>query len=131
VQAALEIDCTRLGISGTSTSMCSGTMHSPGPVAPQIPRWTALVIPLMHIRFDQFAFIGVAGCKRYAGATFLYFLAHSTAKCNGEIFGAEENLTRSSVAEYLSGARVEFILDPLDIGMGHNREIGTPLGSTV
>jgi hypothetical protein len=54
-----------------------------------------------------------------------YCKAHSTAKCNGEIFGAEENLTRSSVAEYLSGARVEFILDPLDIGMGHNREIGT------
>src|SRR6202162_2647409 len=44
-------------------------------------------------------------------------LAHSTAKCNGEIFGVEENLTRSSVAEYLSGARVEFILDPLDIGI--------------
>jgi hypothetical protein len=44
-------------------------------------------------------------------------------KYNGEIFGVEENLTRSSVAEYLSGARVEFILDPLDIGIGHNREI--------
>jgi hypothetical protein len=43
--------------------------------------------------------------------------AHSTAKCNGEIFGVEENLARSSVAEYLSGARVEFILDPLDIGI--------------
>jgi hypothetical protein len=34
-----------------------------------------------------------------------------------ENFGVEENLTRSSVAEYLSGARVEFILDPLDIGI--------------
>src|SRR5271163_469013 len=43
--------------------------------------------------------------------------AHSTAKCNGEIFGVEENLTRSSIAKYLSGARVEFILDPLDIGI--------------
>jgi ABC-type branched-subunit amino acid transport system permease subunit len=43
--------------------------------------------------------------------------AHSTAKCNGEIFGVEENLTRSLVAEYLSGARVEFILDHLDIGI--------------
>ena len=52
-------------------------------------------------------------------------LAHSTAKCNGEIFGVEENLTRSSVAEYLSGTRVEFVLDPLDIGIRHNREIGT------
>src|SRR3974377_104042 len=51
--------------------------------------------------------------------------AHSTAKCNGEIFGVEENLTRSSVAEYLSGTRVEFILDPLDLGIRHNREIGT------
>jgi len=50
-------------------------------------------------------------------------VAHSTAKCNGESLGVEENLTRSSVAEYLSGARVEFILDPLDIGIGHNREI--------
>jgi putative ABC transport system substrate-binding protein len=45
------------------------------------------------------------------------YVAHSTAKCNGESFGVEENLTRSSVAEYLSGARVEFILDPLDIGI--------------
>jgi hypothetical protein len=44
-------------------------------------------------------------------------VAHSPVKCNGEIFGVEENLTRSSVAEYLSGARVEFILDPLDIGI--------------
>ena len=43
--------------------------------------------------------------------------AHSTAKCNGESSGVEENLTRSSVAEYLSGARVEFILDLLDIGI--------------
>jgi hypothetical protein len=38
-------------------------------------------------------------------------------------FGVEENLTRSSIAEYLSGTRVEFILDPLDLGIGHNREI--------
>jgi hypothetical protein len=38
-------------------------------------------------------------------------------KCNGESFGVEENLTRSSVADYLSGARVEFILDCLDIGI--------------
>jgi hypothetical protein len=51
--------------------------------------------------------------------------AHSTAKCNGEIFGVEENLTRSSVAEYLSGTRIEFVLHPLDIGIRHNREIGT------
>jgi hypothetical protein len=43
--------------------------------------------------------------------------AHSTAKCNGESFGVEENLARSSVAEYLSGARVEFILDLFDIGI--------------
>src|SRR5271167_615579 len=55
------------------------------------------------------------GARRLA----LHFFtgAHSTAKCNGESFGVEENLTRSSVAEYLSGARVEFILDPLDIGI--------------
>jgi hypothetical protein len=33
------------------------------------------------------------------------------AKCDGESFGVEENLTRSSVAEYLSGARVEFVPD--------------------
>src|SRR6516225_9973611 len=51
--------------------------------------------------------------------------AHSTAKCNGEIFGVEENLTRSSVAEYLSGTRVEFVLNPLDLSIRHNREIGT------
>jgi hypothetical protein len=44
-------------------------------------------------------------------------------KCNGQIVGVDENLTRGSVAEYLSGAGVEFILDPLDIGIGQNREI--------
>jgi hypothetical protein len=48
-----------------------------------------------------------------------------TSEVQREIFGVEENLTRSSVAKYLSGARGEFILDPLDIGIGHNREIGT------
>jgi hypothetical protein len=36
-----------------------------------------------------------------------FCLAHSTAKCNGEIFGVEENLTRSSVAEYLSSDTIE------------------------
>ena len=46
-----------------------------------------------------------------------FYLAHSTAKCNGQSFGVEENLTRSSIAKYLSGARVEFILDLLDIGI--------------
>ena len=59
------------------------------------------------------------------GHRLLFLEAHSTAKCNGEIFGVEENLTRSSVAGYLSGTRVEFVLDPLDIGIRHNREIGT------
>ena len=52
-------------------------------------------------------------------------------KCNGQISGAEENLARGLVAEYLSGARVEFVLDPLDIGIGQNREVGTFLGSTA
>ena len=52
-------------------------------------------------------------------------IAHSTVKCNGQISGAEENLARGLVAEYLSGARVEFVLDPLDIGIGQNREVGT------
>src|SRR5271166_792590 len=52
-------------------------------------------------------------------------LAHSTVKCNEQIFGVEENLARGLVAEYLSGARVKFILDPLDIGIGQNREVGT------
>src|ERR1700686_4837008 len=64
-------------------------------------------------------------CEGRSPVLSMFPTAHSTAKCNVEIFGVEENLTRSSVAEYLSGARVEFILDPLDIGMGHNREIGT------
>ena len=54
-----------------------------------------------------------------------FALAHSTVKCNGRISGAEENLARGLVAEYLSGARVEFVLDPLDIGIGQNREVGT------
>ncbi len=39
--------------------------------------------------------------------------ARSTVKCNGQIFGVEENLARGLVAEYLSGARVEFVPDPL------------------
>src|SRR4051812_15345440 len=49
--------------------------------------------------------------------------AHSTVKCNGRIFGDGENLARGLVAEYLSGARVKFVLDPLDIGMRQNREV--------
>ena len=61
--------------------------------------------------------------KRYFTAFFTF--AHSTVKCNGQISGAEENLARGLVAEYLSGARVEFVLDPLDIGIGQNREVGT------
>src|SRR5271165_6941285 len=52
-------------------------------------------------------------------------VAHSIVKCNEQIFGVEENLARGLVAEYLSGARVEFVLDPLDIGIGQNREVGT------
>ena len=51
--------------------------------------------------------------------------AHSTVKCKGQISGAEEDLARGLVAEYLSGTRVEFVLDPLDIGIGQNREVGT------
>src|SRR5450755_647354 len=64
-----------------------------------------------------------ATCRKSLASGTAYSKAHSTAKCNGQILGVEENLTRSSIAEYLSGARVEFILDPLDIGIGHNREI--------
>jgi len=44
-------------------------------------------------------------------------------KCNGQIFGAEENLARGLVAEYPFGARVEFVLDPLDLGSGKNRKV--------
>ena len=33
----------------------------------------------------------------------LFGTAHSTVKCNGRISGAEENLARGLVAEYLSG----------------------------
>jgi hypothetical protein len=43
--------------------------------------------------------------------------AHSTVKCNTRIFDVEEDLVRGFVSEDLSGAGVEFILDPLDIGM--------------
>ncbi len=38
----------------------------------------------------------------------------STAKCNGWIFGVGEILARDFAAEYLSGARVEFLPDPSD-----------------
>ena len=50
-------------------------------------------------------------------------MAHSTVKCNEPILGVEENLARGLIAEYLSGARVEFVLDPLDIGIGQNRKV--------
>ena len=43
--------------------------------------------------------------------------AHSTVKCNTRIFDVEEDLVRGFVSEDLSGAGVEFILDPLDIGI--------------
>jgi non-ribosomal peptide synthetase component F len=43
--------------------------------------------------------------------------AHSTVKCNTRIFDVEEDLVRGFVSEDLSGAGVELILDPLDIGM--------------
>jgi len=43
--------------------------------------------------------------------------AHSTVKCNTRIFDVEEDLVRGFVSEDLSGAGVEFILDPFDIGM--------------
>ena len=49
--------------------------------------------------------------------------AHSTVKCNRPVFGDEENLAWGLVAEYLSGAGVEFVLDPLDIGIGQNSEV--------
>ena len=55
----------------------------------------------------------------YGSSSWRLSRAHSTVKCNGQISGAEENLARGLVAEYLSGARVEFVLDPLDIGIGH------------
>src|SRR4249919_1020590 len=59
------------------------------------------------------------------GPPSIFLAAHSRVKCNEQIFGVEENLARGLVAEYLSGARVEFVLDPLDIGIGQNREVGT------
>ena len=68
--------------------------------------------------------VGAGGSCNYKEIITNQF-AHSTVKCNGQISGAEENLARGLVAEYLSGARVEFVLDPLDIGIGQNREVGT------
>jgi hypothetical protein len=47
----------------------------------------------------------------------LYSYGHSTVKCNTRIFDVEEDLVRGFVSEDLSGAGVEFILDPFDIGM--------------
>jgi hypothetical protein len=44
-------------------------------------------------------------------------------KCNTQFFGVGENLTRGLIAEYLSGTRVEFVLDPLDIGIAQHREV--------
>src|SRR5271168_3336619 len=37
--------------------------------------------------------------------------------------GNQEDLARGLVAEYLSGAGVEFIFDPLDVGVGQRREV--------
>jgi hypothetical protein len=39
------------------------------------------------------------------------------------IFDVEEDLVRGFVSEDLSGPGVEFILDPLDIGMRQHREV--------
>ena len=88
--------------------------------------WRSLSSNLSGMGFSflkESSLIPTIGFQPVAGID--YRKAHSTAKCNGEIFDVEENLTRSSVAEYLSGTRVEFVLDPLDIGIRHNREIGT------
>ena len=37
--------------------------------------------------------------------------------------GNQEDLARGLVAEYLAGAGVEFIFDPLDVGVGQRREV--------
>ena len=52
--------------------------------------------------------------------------AHSKQRsANGQICARKKNLLRVSlVAEYLSGRESEFVLDPLDIGIGQNREVG-------
>src|SRR3954470_10422840 len=49
--------------------------------------------------------------------------AHSTVKCNKPFLGVEENLARGLIAEYLSGARVEFVLDPLYLSIRQDREV--------
>src|SRR5271163_2723907 len=50
-------------------------------------------------------------------------LAHSTWSATGVLSGNQEDLARGLVAEYLSGAGVEFIFDPLDVGVGQRREV--------
>jgi hypothetical protein len=55
--------------------------------------------------------------KPKARKVLIYGCAHSTVKCNTRIFDVVEDLVRGCVSEDLSGAGVEFILDPLDIGM--------------
>jgi hypothetical protein len=46
--------------------------------------------------------------------------AHSTVKCNRQV---KENLAWGLVAEYLAGAGVEFVLDPLDVVVRQRREV--------
>ena len=61
----------------------------------------------------------------YGRSCVMFSHAHSTVKCNGQTSGAEEKSREGFGSQYLSGARVEFVLDPLDIGIGQNREVGT------
>jgi hypothetical protein len=93
------------------------------PISPTARLHTAWEIALAHAANLLQERLGSELDARFQAAEWEKPMAHSTAKCNGERLGVEENLTRSSVAEYPSGARVEFILDPLNIGIGHDREI--------
>ena len=95
--------------SSSSWRLKSSSLDRRAPCAAPLPRWK----------------LGRERKSMIAKTTRRLCDAHSTVKCNGQISGAEENLARGLVAEYLSGARVEFVLDPLDIGIGQNREVGT------
>jgi len=84
-----------------ATKTWSGRVTGAG--GPRKKIWAVVAPPTSH---DFFLYFQQVGSK-----------AHSTVKCNTWIFDVEEDLVRGFVSEDLSGAGVEFILDPLDIGM--------------
>src|ERR1019366_6489638 len=57
------------------------------------------------------------------GLSFLEYVILKSAHSTEGLSGHQENLAWGLVAEYLAGAGVEFVLDPLDVGVRQRREV--------